>query len=118
MEENKKSEWYKVVAYASEKKEVKIEGRNVVIEGKPDEMIAVRISDSMLSNLTSSGGNRAIENFLGALSKTIRGSGFKGGVVLVPDSVEFLKLVKISENELSQLEGSSPKENLPLSDKN
>ena len=103
----KEGRWYAVKEYASKKREVKIESKNVVIEGVPDELMVVRIDDKVLFDLTKKGGNKAIEYFLGTIRKILSGVGFSCGIIVVPSGVEFLKLKKVTKEELEELQRSS-----------
>lgn len=114
MEKNKsEGRWYAVKEYASRKKEVKIESKKVVLEGVPDELMVVRIDDKTLSDITKRGGNKALESFLGTIKKTLQGVGFSCGIIVVPSGVEFLKLKKVTKEELEDLLESSKKVNEP-----
>lgn len=99
-----KGTWHEVVQFASPLAEQVVEipeGQRYTVRGPIDNVIVVQIPAEEIHKMSQDGSMEAV--FEG-IQQTVRGGGFEGGIIIVPSSLQFMKLRPVDKVMSKMLE--------------
>lgn len=110
-----KGTWFEVTQYADtlgEKVFTLPSGQRYQVRGPVEDVMIVVIPHNDMHQMSMDG---SLNTMLDAVQMTIRGGGFEGGVLIVPDSIRFMKLNPVDRITSKMLEQRDARQRVALS---
>lgn len=100
--------WFEVEAYADDEQVVVLpDGQKFTVRGPIQDVMVVVMGAGTMQQLSAAG---MMQKTLEALNLAMRGSGFEGGMVVVPDTLKFARLKPVDSETARLLEQRDTRE--------